>query len=278
VRCRQGEGAALEARAGARTAVRRTATYARYGGMTRQTNHLLLILSRASHPSLASMHASPDAPPHSSLGGSSSALTGRPSSAPPPAPLLNPVHPLNPARLNFVHTVLSKRKLTWFVDTGRVEGWNDPRMPTVQVRAALAGRPGTAAGGCAWGVSKRCPARRTGKAGVGPPLCARRVPAAVKAPTWPRPRLTHARLCGPGPPQGILRRGLQMEALREFILSQGASKNVTFQVGVGRAGKGTRRGRARPPQEGAPGAGERRHVCCPGRGCRAFPTTLSLRC
>lgn len=63
-------------------------------------------------------------------------------------------------RLNLVYTVLSKRKLQWFVDTGRVEGWNDPRFPTVQ---------------------------------------------------------------------GIIRRGLTLEAMKEYILSQGASKNITFQ-------------------------------------------------
>ncbi|KAL4439440.1 hypothetical protein ABPG77_008769 [Micractinium sp. CCAP 211/92] len=75
-------------------------------------------------------------------------------------PELPHVHIWDYARLSFVYTVLSKRKLTWFVQNGIVDGWTDPRMPTVQ---------------------------------------------------------------------GMLRRGLQLEALKEFILSQGASKNVTYQ-------------------------------------------------
>ena len=49
------------------------------------------------------------------------------------------------SRVNFTHTVLSKRKLQWFVEEGRVDGWNSPAFPTVQ-------------GMCrsCYGVSRRC--------------------------------------------------------------------------------------------------------------------------
>ena len=45
---------------------------------------------------------------------------------------LRKVEIFNFSSLNLKYTVLSKRKLRWFVEENHVDAWNDPRFPTVQ--------------------------------------------------------------------------------------------------------------------------------------------------
>lgn len=44
---------------------------------------------------------------------------------------LRPVKIYDFSKLCMASTILSKRKLAWFVSEKIVDGWNDPRMPTV---------------------------------------------------------------------------------------------------------------------------------------------------
>ncbi|KAL8115535.1 hypothetical protein AgCh_022149 [Apium graveolens] len=45
---------------------------------------------------------------------------------------LRKIHIYEFSHLNIVYTLLRKRKLLWFVQNGKVDGWDDPRFPIVQ--------------------------------------------------------------------------------------------------------------------------------------------------